>query len=117
MSGVRSLRVLKIKKSLSNESSSTIRYKEKYKTISADYKKKYDKHLPRSTFNEWRTKGAKYLDESNVGVNCRISYKQSDIKKEFEQMVIEWIKSSKTDVEGSVGVLLILGLIKKSEFF
>ena len=94
-----------------------IKYKEKNKTVSADYKKKFGKHLPRSTFNDWRNKGMKYLDEKNVGVNCRITYKQSDIKKEFEQMVMERIKSSKTDVEGSVGVLLILGLIKKSELF
>ena len=40
-----------------------IKYKEKYKTVSADYKKKFGKHLPRSTFNDWKNKGVKYLDE------------------------------------------------------
>ena len=100
-----------------------IKYNEKYAAISADYKKMTavgkcpGKHLPRTTFNRWRKNGHKYLDSENASVNCRLSYKQNDVKKKFEDTVMERIKSSKTDVEGSYGLLLILEKVKMEEEF
>ena len=79
-----------------------IKYKEKYAVINADYKKLTkqmfgeSKILPRKTFKNWKKTGHKYLDSKNSSVNCRLSYKQKDVQKKFEDVVMERIKSSQT---------------------
>ena len=59
--------------------------KQPYKIVRKIYAAEFGKDLHYSTFVKWRKTGAAILDPEFKGVNCRASFKKSDIIDNFER--------------------------------
>ena len=52
-----------------------ITFKESYHKVSADFKKKIGKHLPRSTFKKWKNTGQAILDAADRHTSVKVDDK------------------------------------------
>jgi hypothetical protein len=91
--------------------------KQPYKVVRKIYLEEFKKDLPHSLFRKWRDTGATVLDPKFEGVNCRGSFKKSDIIDKFERRVIEIIENSKYDIDGVAGLTLECQNLQKSDEF
>ena len=80
--------------------------KQPYKVVRKLYLEEFKKDLPHSTFRKWRDTGETVLAPEFQGVNCRASFKKSDVIDKFERRVIEIVENSTHDIDGTAGLTL-----------
>jgi len=91
--------------------------KQPYKDVRKIYAAEFGKDLHYSTFVKWRKTGGAILDPEFKGVNCRASFKKSDIIDNFERRVIEIVENSNQDIDGAAGLTLECQKLQKSDEF
>ena len=91
--------------------------KQAYKVVRKINLEEFKKDLSYSTFRKWRDTGATVLDPEFEGVNCRASFKKSDVIDKFERRVIEIIENSNHDIDGVLGLILECQKLQSSDEF
>ena len=80
-----------------------IRLGQPFKSVQAEYMKKYNKTLSKTIFLRWKKDAESILAVGMKKNACRQSYKRSEIKEEFDRDLMKKIDSA-VDLEGLEGL-------------